>query len=363
VASADRTAEQARTAADRSAGGPLAGLRRSLPPLLPGLIAAVIVGALSLWLAGYAPRIGSVTIAIVLGVLVGNVVLNRTDALSMARMGPGLKYGEKRLLPVAVALLGVELQLAVLVGLGLPALVIIAASVGTSVVFAIGVGERLGFTRRMSILIGAGNGICGSSAVAASGAAIDADEEEMGISISVVNLLGTMGIVLMPLLATVLAFSETRSGLLIGGTLQAVGQVVAAGFSVNDDVGRLATVVKMGRVLLLGPMVVLIALHMRAYMRRVSPGEAMAVDGYPVPKFVIGFFALSILASLGIFPPDVVGAVQTVSKFLLAVAMAAIGMQIQFAVLFRSGAKAFGFGALVWAVQTAVVLGLLLVLE
>ncbi|MEO0563330.1 MAG: putative sulfate exporter family transporter, partial [Chloroflexota bacterium] len=166
---------------------------------LPGTILAIVIGTVSWFTADLLPQlgipnIGGVTIAILLGIIVGNVL---TKPLTET-LGPGIKYGEKQLLPIAIALLGVELQLATLQSIGLVAIVIIIASILTSFTVSILLGTRLGFSRRMSLLMGAGNGICGSSAVAATASAINADEHETGISIGVVNLLGTIGIFLMP---------------------------------------------------------------------------------------------------------------------------------------------------------------------
>jgi uncharacterized integral membrane protein (TIGR00698 family) len=208
------------------------------------------------------------------------------------------------------------------------------------------------------LLIGAGNGICGSSAVAATTLVIDGNEIETGISISIVNLLGTIGIFLAPFLIQLFSMSDTAGGLLIGGSLQAFGQVVAAGFSVNDNVGQLATVVKMGRVLMLGPSVMLIGYWVQSQRRKLGQTKN---TGVRIPRFIIGFFIVSIVTSLNILPANVPDTVSTAGKFLLVLAMAGVGMRIQLRSLFRFGVKSVIFGALVSAIQITMILFVVLI--
>jgi len=312
--------------------------------LAVGLLAVFAVGTLSWWLAQFAPRIGSITIAIILGVVVGNLIFSNQAG---AR---GATFAEKKLLPMAIVLLGVELQLVTLLELGGVAAVVIGTSIGASILISIQLGKLFGFSRSFSALMGAGNGICGSSAVAATSIAIEADESDTGISISVVNLLGTIGIFLMPTIITWFSFSDLQGGLLVGGTLQAFGQVVAAGFAVNDDVGNIATVVKMGRVLMLGPMVVLLG----TWMQSQNSTEEKSKVRVRIPRFILGFLFMSIIASTGFIPVEMLDVVNSIGKFLLVIAMAGIGMRIQLRTLFRSGLSAFLFGGAVSLMQIAI---------
>lgn len=322
--------------------------RNPLQNLWGGLLLVVIIGLISWWLAQSLPDIGAVTIAIIAGIVVGNIIPNLT------RLKPGIQFAEKRLLPLSVALLGVELQLATLVALGPIAALVITATLLTSFATAWYVGGWLGYSRSFRLLIGAGNGVCGSSAVAATAVAIDADETATGISISVVNLLGTLGIFALPAIISALNLSDTDGGLLVGGSLQAVGQVVAAGFAVNDTVGTVGTLVKMGRVLMLGPVVIVLASLVSRHR-----GQAKT-SGARVPLFIVGFFTLSLIASSGLIPQNIITTVATAGKFLLVVAMAAIGLHIQLRTLFRSGPRAFLFGLAVSIAQISVLLTIIM---
>ncbi len=311
-----------------------------------GVVVVLLLGMLSWWLAQFAPRIGSVTIAIVLGVVAGNALFHNEIGEH------GGAVAEKHLLPLAIVLLGVELQLMTLLALGPLAAIVILLSISTSIFASIQLGKLLGFSPEFSMLMGAGNGICGSSAVAATSMAIEAEEADTGISISVVNLLGTLGIFLIPAVIRWLSLSDMQGGLLVGGTLQAFGQVVAAGFSVNDDVGNIATVVKMGRILMLGPVVVLLG----SWLPSRAAGEGKSRANVRVPRFIFGFFLLSVIASIGVLPPALIEWIKEVGRFLLVVAMVGIGMRIQLRTLFRSGARALLFGAIIATIQTTVTL-------
>ena len=323
--------------------------RRSL---LLGLIVVFILGSISWWLADFIPRADSVTIAIILGIVVGNIPINN----QIGTLG-GL-FAEKKLLPMAITLLGVELKLVTLLALGPVAIIIIAISILVSVFASIYLGKLLHFSPKFSILIGAGNGICGSSAIAATSIVIDAEEADTGISISVVNLLGTLGIFILPAIIRLFPLADLEGGLLIGGTLQAFGQVVAAGFSVNDDVGNIATVVKMGRVLMLGPMVILFGSWMRSKLKNTEETPSKVL----IPRFIVGFFVMSIIASTNILPSEILTLIKTLGKYLLVVAMVGIGMRIQLSTLFHSGISAFLFGGVISIIQIIITLILIILL-
>jgi uncharacterized integral membrane protein (TIGR00698 family) len=161
------------------------------------------------------------------------------------------------------------------------------------------------------------------------GQTIRASEQEAGPAVAAVNLMGTLGIFALPLVAVSLGFNDARSGALIGGTLQAVNQVVAAGYSLGPTVGQLAVLIKMGRVLMLGPIVILLGLICRQ-----QPG---ARSGWPVPGFIVGFFGMALLGSLPWFPAGLTAALAKVSGYLLAIAMAASGLKIDLPSLVRQG--------------------------
>ena len=290
---------------------------------LPGIVVAMLIGLAGQLAGQWLPTVGGVTIALLIGMLLSGVMRRR------GVYAAGVALVERRLLPLTIALLGFELKPRVLLDLGLPGLCLIVGLVAVTIGGSLALGRFLGFSRRFSLLLGCGNAICGSNAIASVGKTINASEQEAGPAVAAVNLMGTLGIFALPLLSVSLGFSDARSGALIGGTLQAVNQVVAAGYSLNPTVGQLAVLIKMGRVLMLGPIVIMLGLICRQ-----QPGERA---GWPLPGFIVGFFALTLLGSLPWFPAGLATALAKASGYLLAIAMAASGLKIDLASLVRQG--------------------------
>lgn len=323
-----------------------------MQPFWAGLLLAIAIGIASDRLAILLPRLGTVTLSILLGIIIGNLIPNMTPFQN------GVRFAEKRILPAAIVFLGVELQLATLGQLGFPAIIIIAASISTSMLLSLYLGKFFGFSREFSVLMGAGNGICGSSAVAAMSSGIKAKEEDIGISISVVNLLGTIGIFTLPAIVGFLKFSSLDGGLLVGGTLQAVGQVVAAGSIIGDETVRIAIIVKMGRILLLGPLVI----FFHSWLVKKQTDTAEASNRIQIPLFIIGFFALSLLASFHVFNDASITLLKETGKFLLVIAMAGVGLRIRLQTLYQHGLKAIAFGGIVATAQIIITILLVLLL-
>lgn len=313
---------------------------------LPGITLALIVGLAGKYLANWFPSLGEVTLAIILGLLVGNVF--RLDK----KYSNGIRFVEKKLLSIAIMLMGLKLEMSVLVDIGVSSILIIIIMVLTTIVTGSLIGKLFGLSKSFSLLLGIGNGICGSSAIAATAPIISDNEEEIGLSVSVVNLLGTIGIFLLPAILSVLNFSEPTSGLMIGSTLQATGHVVAAGFSVSDLVGRVATIVKMSRILMLGPVVLFLSLF---FSKRADNKNSKVA----IPPFILGFFVFSIIGTLNILPVEILEYLKTLSKLFLTIAMAGVGLKIRVSSLVNQGPKALLVGIIIFAVQIALIISLI----
>ena len=307
----------------------------------PGLLIVILVAVLSQFLANSViPNIGAVTLAIVIGILVSNLLIQGPA------FAEGYHFAEKKLLPVAIVLLGTELQLQVLIGLGLPTAVLILLIVTFTMLSSTVIGKLMGFSQPFSLLMGAGNAICGSSAIAAVSPLVEGKEEEVGLSISTVNLLGTLGIFLLPLLVHVFQLNDYRGGAVIGGSLQAIGQVVAAGYSINDATGNIALLVKMGRVLMLGPLAVIISSRKTAIS---SEGKS----AIKIPPFIVGFLIVGLLASWPVTPRPLVEVLRMSGKWLLLLAMAGIGLKLRLKTMLMQGPRALLFGSVLAILQLA----------
>ena len=308
----------------------------------PGLLVVLLVALLSQFLAkSVIPNIGAVTLAIVIGIVVSNLLVQGPAYTA------GYDFAEKKLLPIAIVLLGTELQLQILIGLGLPTAVLILLIVTFTMLSSLLIGKLMGFSESFSLLMGAGNAICGSSAIAAISPLVEGQEEDVGLSISTVNLLGTFGIFLLPVLVGLFQLDDFTGGAVIGGSLQAIGQVVAAGYSINDATGNIALLVKMGRVLMLGPLALIVSWQK-------SSASSDGDYSIKVPPFIIGFLIVGLLASLQVTPRPLVETLRVSGKWLLLLAMAGIGLKLRLKTMLVQGPKALLFGSVIAALQIVV---------
>ncbi len=318
--------------------------------IIPGLLVTVIIAAVAKFLAGSIHGVGAVSLAIILGIVAGNLYHFG------GRFAAGVKFAEKNILTYAIVLMGFNLRLGELGQMGALVFMIVIPTMLVTFGSALLYGRFLGFSTSGSLLLGAGNAVCGSSAIAAVAPVTTATEEEIGVSIGVVNLLGTVGMLLLPLLAGLLSLSDLQSSYLIGGVLQAIGQVVAAGFSLSDKIGDTATLIKMLRVIMIGPIVMLITLLSR------GGGSGGGGKKRYIPGYIIGFFVCSVLGSIFTGDTLVIPELRHLAKLLLMVAMAGVGMKIRFRSLLQHGPKALLFGALIALTQCGFILLLILTL-
>ena len=337
-------------------------IKKELDGILPGLAVSILISLVSQYLARFLPTLGAALIAILLGMLLGNTLLNRPG------LSQGTKFSEKRLLEYAIVLNGLILDFQVLKSAGLKGFVFIILQMFLTIFVTYNLGKYFGFGKRFSLLMGAGNAVCGSSAIGTVSPILKADNKEKGISITIVNLTGTALMIALPLLGAVLYGSDTlRTSALIGGTVQSVGQVVAAAKLVNDEVVTLATVFKLMRVLLI---IVVAVLYGRMNMNEgetlctrkkragVTASEAAAVS-YGVPWFLTGFVVFFLIRSFIGVPDSVLVASKAISTQFEVAALAAIGMRVKFADIIKEGPKAMLYGLTVGAVQVVMAVALI----
>ncbi|MPM59235.1 hypothetical protein SDC9_106075 [bioreactor metagenome] len=337
-------------------------IKKELDGALPGLAVSILISLISQFLARFLPTLGAALIAILLGMLLGNTLLNRPE------LGQGTKFSEKRLLEYAIVLNGLILDFQVLKSAGLKGFVFIILQMLVTIFVTYNLGKYFGFGKRFALLMGAGNAVCGSSAIGTVSPIVQADNKEKGISITIVNLTGTALMILLPVLGTIQYGSDTlRTSALIGGTVQSVGQVVAAAKLVNDEVVTLATVFKLMRVLLIIGVAVLYgrmnmnegeSLFTRKKRAGVTASEAAAVS-YGVPWFLTGFVVFFLIRSFIGVPDSILAASKAISTQFEVAALAAIGMRVKFADIIKEGPKAMLYGLTVGAVQVLMAVALI----
>ncbi len=308
---------------------------------LPGLLAVGIIAVGGEWLSTLIPGIGSITLALLLALLVGNFVPFGDKSVLVFR------YAEKNLLAWATILLGFGLNLRTIAGISPVFLLIIVLMVTATLLFSRLFRPLTGTS--LGWLLGAGNGICGNSAIAATAPLLRAPVAEVGLAVATVNILGTAGIFFFPPLAQLLGLNQQESALFTGATLQSVGHVVAAGFSIDPETGTLALLIKMGRILLLGPVVLSIGLLMKHEGKR--PGIRQLI-----PYYVWGFLLASLLTSSQVFPVAGIKMLEKLGSYLLLIAMVGIGLGINLKQLLRLGPKTLLAGSGIFVLQILTVL-------
>ena len=321
--------------------------------LLPGVL---LCGAVTLAAVGLehleADLFGRAWLeALVLAILLGTAV--RTAWTPGARFRPGIAWSAKFLLEVAVMLLGASISAATVAAIGAPMLVGIAVVV----VFAIGASYSIcrlfRLPWRMSVLVACGNSICGNSAIAAVAPVIGADSDDIASSIAFTAVLGVVVVLTLPFLMPVLGLSLPQFGVLAGLTVYAVPQVLAATAPAGALAIQTGTLVKLVRVLMLGPVVLVLSLA-----RGRQAGGGMSLKRL-VPWFILGFLALAVLRSVGLVPAAVLGPVGLVATVLTIISMAALGLGVDVRMVARAGVRVSGAVALSLLLLGAISLGLI----
>jgi uncharacterized integral membrane protein (TIGR00698 family) len=309
-------------------------LPRRLRSLLPGLLLTALVSVASLAIAAVEVRLTGHAIieGLVVAILLGMVV--RTAWTPPAIMEPGIRFSAKPVLEVAVFLLGASVDLPLLLRAG-PALAVgIVALVVMGLCGSYTIGRLMGLPHKLAVLVACGNSICGNSAIAAVAPVIGADREHVVSSIAFTAILGVAVVLGLPLLIHPLALNNYQYGVLAGLTVYAVPQVLAAAFPVSMLSGQVGTLVKLVRVLMLGPVVLFFALT----NRDTSSTRRFQLTRF-VPWFIVGFLLLAILRSTTVLPESWVAPTRALSTWLTIAAMAALGLGVDLKALSKVGAR------------------------
>ncbi|MTM09250.1 putative sulfate exporter family transporter [Turicibacter sanguinis] len=323
--------------------------------ILPGLIVSTIIGFISIFLSKFVPSLGAATISIFLGMILGNLFLNKKV------FHEGYKFSETELLSYSIVLLGATLSVSTIMELGLGGIIFIVIQMAVTIIGAIYIGKKLGFSENFRYLMASGNAVCGSSAIGATAPVIDADDKEKGIAITIVNVTGVVLMLLLPVLAGILYNHELiKTSAIIGGTLQSVGQVVASGAMVNEATKDLATIFKIVRVILL-----VVVVFVFGHLKNKTNAEILKEEEVEIvnkkikiPWYVIGFFVTCALFSMNLIPIEASHIAKELSSKLEIIALAAIGLRVNFKDLIKQGKEVSLYGLFIGILQilTAVIL-------
>ncbi len=322
---------------------------KDLIRIIPGVglcvaltLGAVLLQALEVRAVGQ-PYLEALVLAIVLGVAI------RTAWNPGLFWNAGIQFSAKTLLEIAVVLLGASVSAGAVAALGPALLCGIACIVAVAIATSYTICRSLGLPLRMSILVACGNSICGNSAIAAIAPVIGADSDDVASSIAFTAVLGVAVVLGLPLLVPILQMTLTQYGVLAGLTVYAVPQVLAATLPIGELSNQVGTVVKLVRVLMLGPVVLGLSLVSRRFPPEPQAGASMSDTpvrkrGRPavhelVPWFILGFLFVAAARTFGLIPQSMLAALATVVSLLTTVSMAALGLGVDVRVVASAGVR------------------------
>jgi uncharacterized integral membrane protein (TIGR00698 family) len=328
--------------------------------LFPGIILSAGIALLAVWLESLLPihLIGSAVIAMFIGMILNKFLHGKKI------FATGLKFTSKKLLKFAIILLGLSLNITTILKVGKMSLTVMIFTLLTCFGGGYFIGKALGLNWKLSNLISAGTGICGGSAIAAIAPTIEADDNDVAYAMSATFLFDMAMIVLFPIMGRALGMSDEAFGIWAGTAVNDTSSVVATGYAFSEAAGDFATMVKLTRTLAIIPTVVTFAFIQLGIKRK----EALAgnKDSSEIkakfsiakifPWFILGFLAMSIVASIFSIPAALVSGTKSASKFLMVCALAAIGLNTSFSDMKKSGIRPMIHGFIISALVVIVAL-------
>jgi uncharacterized integral membrane protein (TIGR00698 family) len=314
----------------------------------PGLAACLGIAAVATAVSRVIPVLSAPICAIILGVLASVFLRRDGESTVTRRLAPGTGTAGKQLLQIAVVLLGAQLSLTQVARTGLSSLPVMLGTLAACLIAAVVIGRALRIGKDLRTLIGVGTGICGASAIAAITPVIGAVEADVAYAVSTIFLFNIAAVLTFPLIGHALGLSQASFGLFAGTAVNDTSSVVAAATSYGALATRHAVVVKLTRTLLIIPVSLTLAARSGREVKRTRL----------VPWFLIGFLVASAADTIGLVPAGARTASSDLSVFLIAVALAGIGLSTNARGLRRAGPRPLLLGACLWIVVSATSLAL-----
>lgn len=314
------------------AGASRLRLPEKLTSFVPGFLVAVVIAVAAQFLSDHygAP---AMLMALLLGIAFHFLAEEGRCVL-------GIAVTSREVLRFGVALLGVRISVELLVGLGPQLIALVISGVILTILFGILGARLLGRGWRFALLTGGSVAICGASAAMAIAAVLPKNEHsESNLIFTVlgVSVLSTIAMIAYPVITQLAGLDPLATGVFLGGTIHDVAQVVGAGFSISEEIGETATLVKLIRVTMLAPVVLCFSLAIRA---RGAAEPASGARPPMIPGFLWAFLALAAVNSLGLVPTMVADFLGDLSRWALLVAIAAVGMKTALRTILDVGGQA-----------------------
>ena len=327
---------------------------------LSGIVVSVAIAAVACFIENLLPihLIGSAVIAMFIGMLV-NHFIGKNGFLA-----PGIKFTSKKILKFAIILLGLSLNINTILHVGKLSLVVMVFTLATCFGGGYFIGKALGLNWKLSNLISAGTGICGGSAIAAIAPTIDAEDSDVAYAMSATFLFDMAMIVLFPIMGRAIGMNAEAFGIWAGTAVNDTSSVVATGYAFSEAAGDFATMVKLTRTLSIIPTVLTFAIIQMNIKRKEAIKVGKSAKEIKTsfsfskifPWFILGFLAMSIVASIFTIPAEIVSTTKSASKFLMVCALAAIGLNTSFKDMKKSGIKPMLHGFIISVLVVVVAL-------
>lgn len=295
----------------------------------PGVLVATVIALAAKFISEHygAP---SMLMALLLGIAFHFLSLD-------GRCQDGIALSSKTILRWGIVLLGARISVDLLLNLGVELVLMVVAGVILTISFSLLAAKLLGCNWKFALLTGGSVAICGASAAMAIAAVLPKDddsERNLIFTILGVTVLSTVAMIVYPFISSYLRFNDLAAGVFIGGSIHDVAQVVGAGFSISNEAGETATLIKLFRVAMLAPVVLVFSLYVRSQANVTS-----STDKKPplMPIFVVGFLVLAAINSFGFIPTVVSGFLAETSRWFLLISIAAVGMKTSLKSIFDVG--------------------------
>lgn len=322
-----------------------------------GILMSFVLALVATWLGNRFPIIGGPVFGIVIGIIINNTLGKPSWAED------GVKFTSKKILQWAIIVLGCGLSLTQVWKTGLESLSVMLITLSCAFIAAYGFGRLMKIPFKLTSLIGVGTAICGGSAIAAVSPIIEAEEKDVAYSISTIFFFNILAVLIFPPLGHLIGFTDTAFGLWAGTAVNDTSSVVAAGYAFSDSAGAYATIVKLTRTTMIIPISLIFAFAY-AYKRKKSAKTESSVN-YSFkrifPWFILGFLGTSLLNTLGVFSENAVSILSVTGKFLIVMALTAVGLNADLRKMIKTGLKPLFLGLIVWVTVSVASIGVQLV--
>ncbi|MBF8253027.1 MAG: TIGR00698 family protein [Actinobacteria bacterium] len=319
---------------------------KTLPGL--GLIAAVV--AVAFQINNFQPAISPLALCVAFGFLIANFGSWPTFA------DEGTALASKKLMRIGVALLGAQVSVVSLQAIGIKGVITVILVVSFTIFGILGLSKLFKMTGDLGLLIGVGFGVCGATAVAAVRPQTRATQEETSYAIALISLCGTLSIFVLPFLGNLMGLSDQTFGAWAGAAVHDVGQVIATASVWSDDAVKSAIVIKLARVCLLAPIVLILSVRHRRFLKAQGESAQSSAKVPLIPFFVLGFIAVATVQNTLGISGTLHDYIVLISKVLLGAGLVALGSGVRWKAIRTIGPRPLIMGLIAWVIVAGVAL-------